>query len=146
MESELFNAIEDHDGHAQVIHAAIVRSNEISPIRIGFASWSSPKLAAKELRSCGFKKPFLRSSKDWVRSTLASNARAFAALAPHIELSMVYEGKVCKWYGYGQAQPSLSWEEARALGPIILSRLPKIFVVFQLGVEPAGFSDLLEGM
>lgn len=132
------------ESQAEEIYDAIANIASQRPIRVA-VNRSRVREAVRKLRRGFFRKPFLVSSKGWLRSLVIEDRSAFKFLAGHIELEAAWNGRLYRWTGYGtKLYPND--ELPPQMRELILSNLGPFFVTIQLGTDLSRFSGLLEGV
>ena len=130
------------EAQAERIHEAIANMASRDSIRVG-VNRSRVGEAVAKLRRGFFKKPFLASSKEWLRTLVVQDPAAFKFLAGHIELEAAYKGRLYRWTGYG-TKIFPNEDSPAQVQEFIQSNLGPFFVTIQLGTDVTLFSGLLE--
>ena len=135
-------SFEELDSQAGKIHQAIIAASLCGPVRITVNRYRTSEAVAK-LRRGLYRKPFLWSSKKWLRSLLIQDNTAFRFLAGHIELESAWNGRLYRWTGYGtKVYPHDDLPPQ--MRDLIQSKLGPFYITIQLGTDISGFSGLLD--
>jgi hypothetical protein len=117
---------------------AIIRSVAAAgTLRVGFPGAARAAEAYEALRSHGFRKPWLKSWKEWTRSAIL-DPKVYEVVWPHVEFQCIVAGSIQFFSGSGgrrRSNPNLVALE---------SRLPPILWSIDLGLDYLTFSDALD--
>lgn len=138
----IIGSLDEYRERAIKLHAVISINRENQEIRMGVPSARYWDDLAVILRRAFFRKPFLTSTRNWVRSIVLGEPEAFVLLAPYIRLELIVDGKVRHWDGWGKEitrDPESPIDFLKdKLGPYLLE--------FLLGQNKSLFKGVLENI
>ena len=80
---------------------AINSSSKKDLLKIGLHRFRDHKNVLQALKNIGYKKPFFKDVRQFIRNTVTNNEEAFNELRDIICIEANHKGKVWFWNGYG---------------------------------------------
>ena len=98
---EFVPSMEEMWKKAKRIHGIIKENGNLLDFRMGVQSAAYWDEIANRLKRGFFRKPFLKSNKNWIRDLMANDSNAFALLACNIRIELIVDGSLRQWNGVG---------------------------------------------